>query len=59
MEMETVTKIVGAVALLGYLFLVWNRSEVRGLKDRTKLKFLALWIAIFAGVALVAKQIAG
>ena len=49
--------LVTAVALLGWLFLIWRSRPLDGVARNRSLAWVAIWLAVFASVALFFRAI--
>lgn len=45
--------LISLIALLGWLVLMSRSSAVRDMDSRRKLTVAAVWLAIFAGIAMI------
>lgn len=45
--------LVSLIALLGWLFLIWRSGALRNISNNRKMTIAAVWVAIFAAMALL------
>jgi hypothetical protein len=49
--------LVSAVAMIAWLVLIWRSGTLHNVDSRNKVTFAAVWIAIFAVIALVFRSV--
>lgn len=49
--------LVSLIALLGWLFLIWRSGALRNMSGNRKMALAAIWVAIFAAMALIFRAV--